>query len=75
VESVIRRAEVTDAADACQAVRRSIVELCVEDHGGDRATIAAWLANKTPENVAAWIASPDSVAVVAQTFTGIVGSD
>ncbi len=37
-------------------MRRSIVELCHADHQGDAATLAAWLANKTADNVRRWIA-------------------
>ena len=34
--------------------RESISQLCVADHGNDPAILNAWLANKTPEIVAAW---------------------
>jgi GNAT superfamily N-acetyltransferase len=44
-----------DADDACSVMQRSISELCTLDHRGDAATLAAWLANKTPANVCAWI--------------------
>src|SRR5207244_4047726 len=37
----------SDAAAACDVVRRSIIELCVADHGNDEETLAAWLENKT----------------------------
>jgi GNAT superfamily N-acetyltransferase len=50
------RATHSDNADsACAIVRRSITELCHQDHRGDPATIAAWLANKTAENMCRWI--------------------
>jgi GNAT superfamily N-acetyltransferase len=52
----IREARSDDAAAACDVLRRSIAELCDLDHGNDPALLAPWLANKTPENVAAWIA-------------------
>lgn len=61
----VRRASEADAAGACDALRRSIRELCVADHGHDEEILAAWLANKTPDNVRAWIASPASFSVVA----------
>ena len=73
MEYLIRRAEVADAPGACEAVRQSIAELCIEDHHGDQATIAAWLSNKTIENVASWIALPRNIAAVAQSSIGIVG--
>jgi GNAT superfamily N-acetyltransferase len=52
----IREARVEDAAAACEVLRRSIVELCAADHGNDPALLDPWLANKTPENVLAWMA-------------------
>ena len=54
-----------DAVGACDALRRSIRELCAADHGNDGRVLAAWLANKTPDNVRAWITSASSFAVVA----------
>ena len=50
----IRRATPEDAEAACSVLRRSITELCHADHKGDAATLAAWLANKTPESVRRW---------------------
>jgi GNAT superfamily N-acetyltransferase len=73
MEYLIRQAEVADAPGACEAVRQSIAELCIEDHHGDQATIAAWLSNKTIENVASWIGSPRNITAVAQASIGIVG--
>ena len=70
---VIRRAVPADAAPACEVVRNSITELCVEDHRGDAASIAAWLANKTHDNFAAWISSSRNVAVTAERGEKIVG--
>lgn len=61
----IRDAAVEDAPDACQVLRRSIVELCTADHGDDPGIRALWLSNKTPENVARWIARPDNSVLVA----------
>ena len=43
-----------DAVAACSVLRRSIAELCAADHRGDAPTMAAWLANKTPDNVRRW---------------------
>lgn len=73
MEYRIRRATEADAPGACEAVRRSIAELCTADHRGDQATLTAWLSNKTPQNVASWIASPRNVAAVAEATVGIVG--
>ena len=50
----IRDAVETDAAAACNVLRASIAELCVADHRSDPEILGRWLANKTPENLAAW---------------------
>jgi GNAT superfamily N-acetyltransferase len=61
----IRDAVAGDAEAACAVLRRSIAELCGADHRNDPAILARWLDNKTPENLAAWIARPDSSLLVA----------
>ena len=61
----IRDAKPEDAIAACEAVRRSISELCAADHGDDPQIVARWLANKTPENLRAWIARSDASLLVA----------
>jgi GNAT superfamily N-acetyltransferase len=53
----IRRATADDAEAPCLVLRRSITELCAADHRGDAGTLAAWLANKTPESVQRWTGS------------------
>ena len=63
----IRDAVAADAAAACAVLRRSIVELCAVDHRRDAALLARWLANKTPETVAAWIANPEMALLLACT--------
>lgn len=60
----IRDAVAGDAEEACTVLRRSIVGLCGADHGSDPVILARWLANKTPENVATWIARPDASLLV-----------
>lgn len=62
---VIRDAKPEDAVAACEVARRSIAELCAPDHGGEPEIITRWLANKTPENVRAWIVRPDASLLVA----------
>ena len=69
----IRPARVADAAEACAVLRRSIVELCAADHGHDPMFLSGWLANKTPEIVAAWIANPGNVVYVAVNGEAIAG--
>jgi GNAT superfamily N-acetyltransferase len=61
----VRPAAAADASAACVVLRRSIRELCAADHGHDEAVLASWLANKTPENVRAWLEAPGSFGVVA----------
>jgi GNAT superfamily N-acetyltransferase len=54
-------------------VRRSIVELCHDDHHSDELTLAEWLANKTPANFERWIGSERHRALVAERDRVIVG--
>jgi GNAT superfamily N-acetyltransferase len=61
----IRRAAAGDADAACHVLRASITALCVADHQNAPEALAAWLANKTPQNIASWIADPDSIILVA----------
>ncbi len=68
----IREARIEDAAEACDVLRRSIVELCHADHRGDPFALEKWLANKTPENVASWIAhSHVLVAIEREAILGV----
>jgi GNAT superfamily N-acetyltransferase len=62
---LIRRACVEDTVAACDVMRRSIAELCKADHHDDPAIVGGWLANKTPENVKAWIEDEDNRVLVA----------
>jgi GNAT superfamily N-acetyltransferase len=67
----IRAARSEDAERACVVLRRSITELCDQDHRGDPATTTAWLANKTAENMRRWI--EQSHVFVATEGTAILG--
>jgi GNAT superfamily N-acetyltransferase len=70
----IRDATIEDASAACHVLRRSICELCVADHGNDPEILRRWLANKTPEIVASWIAQPKNsllLAVEVETILGV----
>ena len=61
----IRAAHAGDAAVIADLLRRSIAELCVIDHENNPAWLEPWLANKTPEIVASWIANPANHMFVA----------
>jgi GNAT superfamily N-acetyltransferase len=61
----IRDATQADAAAACEVLRASISELCVADHHNDPVILARWLANKTPENVAQWVAERSASMLLA----------
>ncbi|HEY4174123.1 MAG TPA: GNAT family N-acetyltransferase [Rhodopila sp.] len=69
----IRDAVIADAPTACEVLRRSIVELCVADHHNDPAILDRWLANKTPDIVASWIAKPGNTVLVAVGDGAILG--
>jgi GNAT superfamily N-acetyltransferase len=61
----IRDAAPSDAAAACEVLRASIAELCVADHHNDPEILGRWLASKTPENLAAWIADFEGSMLLA----------
>jgi GNAT superfamily N-acetyltransferase len=70
---LIRKASEEDAEAACVVLRRSITELCVADHQNDAATLAQWLANKTPRNVIRWVGETDNCLLVADDGGAILG--
>jgi GNAT superfamily N-acetyltransferase len=70
----IRAATHSDAEEGSLVLRRSIQELCHEDHGGDPAIIAGWIGNKTAAMWHAWVdqaASRLFVAVEAGRILGV----
>ncbi len=69
----VREAAAEDAPKICDVLKRSILELCAADHKNDPAILARWLRNKTPENVASWIAAQDSLFLVAEEDAAILG--
>jgi len=62
----VRPATLADTERALLVVRQSITQLCSADHHDDPATLERWLANKTPEHFARWLADPASLLVVAE---------
>lgn len=62
----LRPARPGEAAEIAALLRRSITELCRRDHGDDPGLLDGWLANKTPETAARWIADPGQRVIVAE---------
>src|SRR5205807_9927506 len=58
---------------ACRVLKESISRLCVADHGNDPAILNAWLANKTPEIVAAWAVQTGSSLLLAVEGDAVLG--
>ncbi len=69
----IRPALPSEAEAAIELVRRSITQLCVEDHQNDPMTLQGWLANKSAKNMRAWIETPGSFAFVAERDGALAG--
>lgn len=69
----IRMGGLDDASDICRVLRRSITECCVQDHRAQPEILDSWLGNKSPENVASWIASPSNYTLVALRDGELVG--
>ncbi len=61
------------AEAACTVIRQSITYCCSLDHGHDPAVLTAWLANKTPENLAVWISASGTAAWGAYRGDTMVG--
>jgi GNAT superfamily N-acetyltransferase len=61
----VRTAVVADGAAIADVWTRSISELCGLDHGGDPALIAAWCADKTPQELRGALSQADHVWLVA----------
>ncbi len=69
----IRGGTAADAAEAVNALRRSIAELCVADHLNDPTELDGWLRNKTVAAWRQWIARDDAIVLVAERDSKIVG--
>lgn len=69
----IRIATPEDGAAVCSILRRTIAQCCVEDHRNDDSVLAAWLGNKTPENVAGWLQCPAYHSLVAVRDARLIG--
>jgi GNAT superfamily N-acetyltransferase len=64
---------VTVRVAACHVLRESIARLCIADHGNDPAILNAWLANKTPETVAAWAVQKRNSLLLAAEGDTVLG--
>jgi GNAT superfamily N-acetyltransferase len=69
----IRSETHSDAEEGSLVLRRSIEELCHEDHGGNRATIAEWIGNKTADTWRVWVDQQKSRLLVAIDAGRILG--
>ena len=63
---LVRNARRADAPAMSAVLIASITQLCAADHRNDPAVLTQWLANKTPESVAAWFDNRESTLVVAE---------
>ncbi len=61
----VREATPNDAAAACAAVRRSIVEICGPDYGHEEPVMSDWLKSMTKENFLGWIEAGEDCCLVA----------
>ena len=68
-----RAATIADADAVCAVLRLAILETCADDHRHDQAILDAWLGNKHPAQVGAWINAPANFMVVAELGEQIVG--
>lgn len=68
--TVIRVAQEADAEAVCEVLKRSVREVCVQDHRFDQALLDSWCGNKTPEKMRSWICSPDNFFIVLEGASG-----
>ena len=72
-----RAAVAADAEAVCTVLRQAILETCVDEHRHDQVILDAWLGNKHPAQIAAWMAAPANFMVVAEAaedgVTRVVG--
>ena len=61
----IRDATPADTHQIVTCLRRSITELCAEDHHNDPAILDRWLENKTAEQVEKWLSNTGWSMLVA----------
>lgn len=69
----IRPATAQDAHAGVETLRRSIAELCRDDHHDDPAQLRPWLRNKTAANWALWLDRPAAFLLVAEAAGRVCG--
>lgn len=65
-----RAAVAADAGAVCSVLRQAILETCADDHRHEPAILDAWMGNKQPSQVAAWMAAPANHMIVAERALG-----
>ena len=67
----VRNANVSDSAQVCDVLRRSILEVCAPDYN-NQSVIDEWLSNKTKGNVKSWIQSESTYSIVCTDERDII---
>ena len=62
-----------DAAAAVRLLRRSIAQLCHQDHGYDNHKLGQWLYNKNEAAWQSWVSKPEILVLVAERDDELVG--
>ncbi|MCV0426469.1 MAG: GNAT family N-acetyltransferase [Roseibium sp.] len=62
-----------DADEIALLLRRSILELCIGDHGNDPENFEPWLKNKTPDNVERWISGNNRMFSAIDQSRRVIG--
>ena len=69
----IRPAELNDAEVISRTLIASITQLCSLDHHNDASAIAAWVENKTEDNIKQWIRDEEAALFLAEIGTNCAG--
>ncbi len=68
----MRPAQTGDIAQMSRVLIASITALCAADHHNDPVKLAAWTRNKSAEGVAAMLANPEMLTLVAEREGSVV---
>ncbi len=72
-QTQVRAAMESDGCEGVCLIRRSILELCFEDHGNDELALQEWITNKTVESWKAWVHSCRSKLLVGEIDGALAG--